>query len=45
MREDVLAAANAMVGMRHDASATTSVSVVGGQKNFIPSIMTPQSWT
>jgi hypothetical protein len=27
-----LAAANAMVGMRHDASATTSGSVVSGQK-------------
>ncbi len=27
-----MAAANAMVGMRHDASATTSGSVVGGQK-------------
>jgi hypothetical protein len=33
MTEDVLAAANAMVGMRHDASATTSGSVVAGQKN------------
>jgi hypothetical protein len=32
MTEDVLAAANAMAGMRHDASATTSGSVVGGQK-------------
>jgi hypothetical protein len=32
MREDILAAANAMVGMRRDASATTSGSVVGGQK-------------
>ncbi len=30
--EDVLAAANAMGGMCHDASATTSGSVVGGQK-------------
>ncbi len=30
--EDILAAANAIVGMRHDASATTSGSVVGGQK-------------
>jgi hypothetical protein len=30
--KDFLAAANAMVGMRHDASATTSGSVVGGQK-------------
>ncbi len=29
--ENVLAAANAMVGMHHDASATTSGSVVGGQ--------------
>ncbi len=28
-----MAAANAMVGMRHDASATTTGSVVGGQ-NF-----------
>ncbi len=34
MREEVLAAANAMVGMRHDASATTSGSVVGGQNNY-----------
>ncbi len=32
MTHDILAAANAMVGMRHDASATTSGSVVGGQK-------------
>jgi hypothetical protein len=32
-REDVSAAAKAMVGMRHDASATTtSGSIVGGQK-------------
>ncbi len=31
-REDVLAAANAMAGMLHDASATTSGSVVGGHK-------------
>ncbi len=31
--EDILSAVNAMVGMRHDASATTSGSVVGGQ-NF-----------
>jgi hypothetical protein len=30
--EDVLAVAKAMVGMRRDASATTSGSVVGGQK-------------
>jgi hypothetical protein len=30
--EDTLAATNALVGMRHDASATTSGSVVGGQK-------------
>ncbi len=30
--EDISAAANAMVGMRHDASAMTSGSVVGGQK-------------
>jgi hypothetical protein len=42
--EDILAAANAMAGMCHDASATTSGSVVGGQK-IISSIMTPQSWT
>ena len=27
-----MAAADAMVGMRHDASATISGSVVGGQK-------------
>jgi hypothetical protein len=44
MREEVLAAAKAMVGMHRDASAMTSGSVVGG-KNFIPLIMTPQSWT
>ncbi len=31
-REDVSGAAKIMVGMRHDASATTSGSVVGGQK-------------
>ncbi len=30
--EDVLAEANAMVGMHRDASSTTSGSVVGGQK-------------
>jgi hypothetical protein len=30
--EGVLAAANVMVGMRHNASARTSGSVVGGQK-------------
>jgi hypothetical protein len=30
--EDVSAAANEMVGMHHDASATTSGSVVGGQR-------------
>ncbi len=32
MREDISGAATVMVGMRHDASATTSGSVVGGQK-------------
>ena len=30
-REDISGAAKVMVGMRHDASATTSGSVVGGQ--------------
>ena len=33
MTEDISAAANAKAGMRHDASSTTSGSVVGGQKN------------
>jgi hypothetical protein len=32
MTENVLAAANAMVGMRYEATSTTSGSVVGGQK-------------
>jgi hypothetical protein len=44
LAEDITVAANAIVGMRHEATSTTSGSVVGGQK-IISLIIAPQSWT